>query len=176
MCLKCRLHNGGGNHDGFIKWKHFPRYWPSVRGIHRSWVDSPHKGQWHGDLMFSLICAWRNGWANYQEAGDLRRHRARYDVAVMLWFSPLYAYQQGWLCVWVEPMRDDVTMWRRLLLAEPVPRMISVSVISIWSVHWIKSCYWEMVLGDFAFYDTEIGCMLYSNSFAIPLAPFTDMV
>ena len=28
-------------HDDFIKWKHFPRYWPFVRGIHRSrWI--PH--------------------------------------------------------------------------------------------------------------------------------------
>ena len=25
-----------GQHDDVIKWKHFPRYWPSVRGIHRS--------------------------------------------------------------------------------------------------------------------------------------------
>ena len=28
-------------HD-VIEWKHFPRYWPFVRGIHRS-PDSPHK-------------------------------------------------------------------------------------------------------------------------------------
>ena len=28
-------------HDDVIKWKHFPRYWPFVRGIHRSrWI--PH--------------------------------------------------------------------------------------------------------------------------------------
>ena len=27
------------NHDDVIKWKHFPRYWPFVRGIHRSrWI------------------------------------------------------------------------------------------------------------------------------------------
>ena len=32
--------------DVVIKWKHFSRYWPSVRGIHRSPVNSPHKGQW----------------------------------------------------------------------------------------------------------------------------------
>ena len=70
-------------HDDVIKWKHFPRYWPFVRGIHRSPVNSPHKGQWHGTLMFSLICAWINGWANNREAGDLRRHRAHYDVIVM---------------------------------------------------------------------------------------------
>ena len=63
--------------------KHFPRYWPFVRGIHRSPVNSPHKGQWRGALMFSLICAWINCWANNRKAGGLRRHRAHYDVTVM---------------------------------------------------------------------------------------------
>ena len=70
-------------HDDVIKWKHFPRYWPFVRGIHRSSVNSPHKGQWRGALMFSLICVWINGWVNNREAGDLRRYRAHYDVSVM---------------------------------------------------------------------------------------------
>ena len=44
-------------HDDVIKWKYFPRYWPFVRGIHRWPVNSLHKGQWRGALMFSLICA-----------------------------------------------------------------------------------------------------------------------
>ena len=66
-----------------IKWKHFPRYWPFVRGIHRCPVNSPHKGQWRGALMFSLICARINGWVNNREAGDLRRHGAHHDVTVM---------------------------------------------------------------------------------------------
>ena len=70
-------------HDDVIKWKHFPRYWLFVRGIHRSPVNSPHKGQWRGALMFSLICAWINGWINNHEAGNLRRHRANYDVTVI---------------------------------------------------------------------------------------------
>ena len=74
-------------HDDVIKWKHFPRYWTFVRGIHRFPVNSTHKGQWRGALMFSLICVWING-----EAGDLRRHRAHYDVTVMkfssLWLFP----------------------------------------------------------------------------------------
>ena len=70
-------------HDDVIKWKHFPRYWPFVRGIHRSPVNSPHKGQWRGALMFSLICARINGWVNKREAGDLRRYHAHYDVIVM---------------------------------------------------------------------------------------------
>ena len=54
-----------------------------VRGIHRWPVNSPHKGQWRGALMFSLICARINGWVNNGKAGDLRRHRAHYDVIVM---------------------------------------------------------------------------------------------
>ena len=56
-------------HDDVIKWKHFPRYWPSVRGIHRSPVNSPHKGQWRRALMFSLICAWINRWLSKQSRG-----------------------------------------------------------------------------------------------------------
>ena len=75
-------------HDDVIKWKHFPRYWPFVRGIHRSPVNSLHKGQWRGALMFSLICVWINGWVNNLEAGDLRRYCAHYDVSVMC--LPLY--------------------------------------------------------------------------------------
>ena len=34
--------------------------------------------------MFSLICARINGSINNLEAGDMRRHRAHYDVIVML--------------------------------------------------------------------------------------------
>ena len=55
-----------------MKWKHFPYYWPFVRGIHRSPANSLHKGQWRGALMFSLICAWVKAWVNNREAGDLR--------------------------------------------------------------------------------------------------------
>ena len=67
-----------------MKWKQFSRYWPFVRGIHRSPVNSPHKDQWRGALMFSLICAWINGYVNNGEGGDLRRHRAHYDVTIMM--------------------------------------------------------------------------------------------
>ena len=64
---------------GYTPRTDFSRYWPFVRGIHRSPVNSPHKGQWRGALM----CGWTNGWVNNGEAGDLRRHRAHYDVTVM---------------------------------------------------------------------------------------------
>ena len=42
-------------HDDVTRWKPFPHYCPFVRGIHRSPVDSPDKGQWRGALMLSLI-------------------------------------------------------------------------------------------------------------------------
>ena len=84
------MHNAGFKfiapdqiHDDVIKWKHFPRYWPFVRGIHPFPVNSPHKGQWRRALMFLLICVWINGWVNNREAGDLRRYLAHYDVSVM---------------------------------------------------------------------------------------------
>ena len=80
--------------DDVIKWKHFPRYWPFARGIHRSPVNSPHKGQWCGALRFSLICTWIDAWVNNREAGDLKRLRAHYDVIVM---GPLFKQKtQSW--------------------------------------------------------------------------------
>ena len=71
------------SYDDVVKWKHCPHYWSFVRGIHRSPADSSHKGQRRGAFMYSLICAWTNGWANHRDAGDVRRHSAHYDVAVM---------------------------------------------------------------------------------------------
>ena len=69
---------------------------------HQSPVDSPHRGQWGGALMFSSICAWTiacisyrlfcsrqgwpyrtNGWAIIRGASDLRGHHTTYDVTVM---------------------------------------------------------------------------------------------
>ena len=47
-----------------------------------SLIDSPHKGQSRGALMFSLICPWINSWSKQSDAGDLRRHRAHYNVTV----------------------------------------------------------------------------------------------
>ena len=42
--------------------------------------EFPHKGQWRGALMFSLIYARISGWVNTGEAGDFRCHHAHYDV------------------------------------------------------------------------------------------------
>ena len=70
-------------HDDVIKWKHFQRYWPFARGIHRSPVNYLHEGQWRWAWRFSLICAQINGWVISREAGDLRCHRTHYVVTVM---------------------------------------------------------------------------------------------
>ena len=70
-------------HDDVIKWKHFPRNWPFVRGIHRSrWI--PHTKASDAELWcFFFICVWINGWVNNREAGELRPDRGHYDVNVM---------------------------------------------------------------------------------------------
>ena len=86
-------------HDDVIKWKHFPRKWPFVRGIHWSPVNSPHKGQWRGVLMFSLIYAWIKDWVNNREAGDLRHHRGHYDVIVMYNNPTTYSHVDLTFCV-----------------------------------------------------------------------------
>ena len=57
-----------------------------ITGILCGEFTGDHKGQWRGALMFSLICAWMNGWVNIREAGGLRRHRVHYDVIVMWHF------------------------------------------------------------------------------------------
>ena len=75
-------------HDDVIKWRYFPRYWTFVRGIHRSPVNSPHKTR-----VAELWCfLWSaiNGWINNSEAGDLRRHRAHYDVTITSGFMPYF--------------------------------------------------------------------------------------
>ena len=83
IAFSLQLYISGKVYDGVMAWKHFPRNWPFVRGIQRSPVDSPHKGQWRGALMFSLNCAWMYSWVNKRGAGGLRRQRAHYDVSVM---------------------------------------------------------------------------------------------
>ena len=94
---KCRLTSRGIRiiHYEVTRWKHFPRYWPFVRVFYRLPIDSPHKGQWRGALMISLIWPWTNGWSNYRDAGDLRRHRAHFDATVM--YIHLYIEMGPWI-------------------------------------------------------------------------------
>ena len=77
-------------------------------------VNSPHKGQWRGALMFSLICVWINGWVNNREAGDLRRYRAHYDVTVM--FLQLFT---AWRLIVITLTNVERDLWLRMVSLGP---------------------------------------------------------
>ena len=75
------LYHVGKRDLGVIKWKHFPRYWPFVRGIHRSPVNSPHKGQRRRalDFFFDLrlnkpLGKQSRGWWFETQSRSLWRH------------------------------------------------------------------------------------------------------
>ena len=72
------------HHDDIMEWKHFPRYWPFVREIHRSPVNSPHRCRWREALMYSLVRTWAGGWIHTRDGSDSRRHRVHYDVTVVM--------------------------------------------------------------------------------------------
>ena len=116
-------------HDDVIKWKHFPRSWTFVRGVHRWPVDSTHKGQWRGPLMLSLICAWTNGWANNRYGGDLRRHRAHYDVTVMSthtgYTSIVVSYHEIWF----------ISFYARIYYSDVIMSAMASQITSISTVY-----------------------------------------
>ena len=100
-----------------------PRYWSFVRGIHRSPVNSSHKGQWCGVLMFSLICSWIDRWVNYCEAGDLRRHRAHYEVTVMRWTYKFTYILSSRLC-------EKSVFWPSVCLVLTLPYTFKANPVS----------------------------------------------
>ena len=100
MLQTCRFHKvleywccGSGNdttlgigviHDDVIKWKHYPRNWAFVRGIHRSREFPAERPVTRSfDDFFDLRPNKRLS-INNREAGDLRRNRGHDDVIVML--------------------------------------------------------------------------------------------
>ena len=117
-------------HDDVITWKHFPHYWPFVRGFHRSPVNSPHKGQWLGALLFSLICARINGWVNNGGAGDLRRYRTYYDVIVM---------GNGISVIALSVPGKDILLFKRIITHRPF-YIINKTYLGHWvGINWQKT-------------------------------------
>ena len=120
---------------------------------HRSPLNSPHKGQWRGALMFFFICAWINCWVNNREAGDLRCHQAHYDVNVMaiitsICFSQIifissFCHYHHWINL-LRPGEVCMHMWDRssmfvgmvffLLITKPLPE----PMLTYWSLHLLK--------------------------------------
>ena len=157
------------NHDDVIKWKHFPRYWPFVRGIHRSTVNSTHKGRWHGVLMFSLICTWINvctkqswGWWSETLSRSLWchciallcshmsysiTHSVKWRSAIPNTFLRIYKFRHSdFLKIYVDisgrlyGLAGARRSSRRVHQSAPdTPRMIG-SVTSVWQTHWSLQC------------------------------------
>ena len=110
------------------------------------WIPRP--------LMFYLICAWINGWANNGEVGDLGRYRPHYDVIVVvpgrkklfkrdfLWEcnatngcckTPTTAEASQWmLMVWRLVRPGHLQPWWR-------PESRQPSIVS--EIHWWPVCY-----------------------------------
>ena len=84
-------------------------------------VNSPHKGQWHEALMFLLICAWMNGWVNNREAGDLRCHRAHYDVTAMLFWITMCIFSIWDELPWMSPACNRRKWWNKMGVHIKVP-------------------------------------------------------
>ena len=123
---------GIGPHDDVITWKHFSRNWPFVRGIHRSSVNFLHKGQWCGALMFSLICAWINGWVNNGEVGDLRRHRTHYDATVMYMVRYSITETEMSFCRrYYHDLHWDLSFWQLQLPSSSTFREICETIASV---------------------------------------------
>ena len=70
-------------------WCHQIEIFSTLLAFCAGWItgEFPREGKWRGPLVFSLICAWTNGWVNNREVGDLRRHRVHYDVTLMMTLS-----------------------------------------------------------------------------------------
>ena len=63
----------------------------------------------------SLICDWINGWVNSREAGDLRHHRAQYDVIMMTNKSAAWRF---YICFSQEALytAKDNVIWEMILM------------------------------------------------------------
>ena len=101
-----------------------------VRGIHRSPVKSPHKDQWRGALMFSLLCTWINAWVNNRETGYLRRHRAHYDVILIGSWPHLQCINTQIYDTGTTLPISDMKMQRRLVNVQS--RNCVYSICSFW--------------------------------------------
>ena len=121
-------------HDDVTKWKHFPRYWPFVRRIHQSPVNSLPNGQWRGTLMFSFIYAWISRWINTRDTGNLIHHRAHYgdtvisiDIYTSRWkfecflaiWRNITSNTHGWIC-WKIYIRG--TKIKKIIVLETIAR------------------------------------------------------
>ena len=99
-----RRSNVGLVHVDVIRWKHFPRYWPFVRGIHRSPVDfslqRPVTRSF--EVFFDLSL-------NKRLSKHLRQRRVQFDVT---------AWQTMEIWIWITKFAICICIY---VLIEPTP-------------------------------------------------------
>ena len=120
-------------------------------------VNSPHKGQWRGALVFSVIYPWIDGWVNTLEAGDLIRHRAHYDVTVMqqrLSSSPFVV----WYDVLIISVHNQTEPW--FWWYKSVMNPILQEIVQFWGIFINQFKWYYGNLHEF-----ESWCMMHLLSF-----------
>ena len=132
-------------------WRHQMEIFSALLAICPRW----HKGQWRRALMFSLIGNRINSWVNNDEAGDLGRNRAHYDVTVMCWKYHRRTHYHLCVCVcqsicchlfsfiwshYVESMKYEMSM-NILVLTTNTLKMPSFCVTHRWHQMFPWLCY-----------------------------------
>ena len=126
-------------HNGTMAWRcHFPCYWPFVRGIHRSPVNSPHKGQWHGALLFSLICALNKrlskqswGWWFEMPSRSLWRHCNDYQTILYISYCMYWRHLQARVSgIWTT--NNSHGFWWYISKINPRPEIWLVGPWEMW--------------------------------------------
>ena len=131
--------------------------------------------------MFSLIGAWTNGWVNNRDVGDLRRHRAHYDVTVMELTKELYMYHHHPCKSW-----SFIPRYSRIAIAELVVvnhaairrllqvlvggkaasyRVITTDIITVYSRYIAVTHYNDVTMGAIASQITSL-TIVYSTVYS----------
>ena len=72
------------SHDVVIKWKHFPRYWPFVRGIHRHpWIPPPPPTKASDAEFWCFLWSW--GWWFERPSRSIWRHCKVMLIQLIAW-------------------------------------------------------------------------------------------
>ena len=166
-----RPEQNGPHHDDVIKWNHFPRYWPFVRGLHRSrWI--PRTKASDAELWCFLRLNKRLGkqlWGWWFETPpwSLWRHCNDYifknDFPILNFYSnfrprSLFLWFKLIRSVWI---RRQVFIWSN----EPVPRRIYTSYnLDMFTGYWLtksRRSYQWVIWGHPRQIDQETACTTY---------------
>ena len=90
-------------------WRHLMETYSALLaiGARNSPMNFPHKGQWRGALILSLICAWLNGRVINREVGDLIHYHAHCDIIIMYCLTNILRGSKGFSAGLVSDSSDD---------------------------------------------------------------------